>query len=360
MIDRMLNAQMPVLTWWALATVATRSGSTLALVSILVTGVWLLMQGQTTVGQIVAFMSLAQMLVGRVEQTVGFANYMLSQSPKLRMFFDVMDTRPDVTDAPGRRRGRPLRRPRAIRERLVQLRRVRARRCRTSLSTPPAGQTFALVGATGSGKSTTLNLLHRVFDPTEGKVLIDGRDIRAMTLESLRDNIGVVFQEPFIFARSIEENLRIGKPDATKAEMEQALEAAQAIDFVGRAPNGLQSVIGERGRNLSGGERQRLSIARALLKNPPIMIFDEATSALDAKTERQVQLAIDAAMRGRTTFVIAHRLATIRNADRILVFDRGRIIESGSFDELVARGGAFADLAKAQFMIGAEGVHSSV
>ena len=353
MIDRMLNAQMPVLTWWAMATVATRSGSTLALVGILVTGVALLMQGQTTVGQIVAFMSLAQMLVGRVEQTVGFANYMLSQSPKLRMFFEIMDTRPDVTDAPdavaaGRLVGH-------VRFEDVSFSFDKSREALQDVTfDAPAGRTFALVGATGSGKSTTLNLLHRVFDPTEGRVLIDGRDIRSMTLESLRDNIGVVFQEPFIFARSIEENLRIGKPDATKAEMEQALEAAQAIDFVRRAPNGLQTVIGERGRNLSGGERQRLSIARALLKNPPIMVLDEATSALDAKTERQVQQAVDAAMRGRTTFVIAHRLATIRSADRILVFDQGRIIESGSFDELVAQGGVFAALAKAQFMTGAE------
>ena len=353
MIDRMLNAQMPVLTWWALATVATRSGSTLALVSILVTGVWLLMQGLTTIGQIVAFMSLAQMLVGRVEQTVGFANYMLSQSPKLRMFFDVMDTAPDVTDAPdalavGRLTGH-------VQFEGVSFRYDKSREALQDVSfDAPASQTFALVGATGSGKSTTLNLLHRVFDPTEGRVLVDGRDIRTITLESLRANIGVVFQEPFIFARSIEENLRIGKPDATKDEMEQALAAAQAIDFVRRSPNGLRTVIGERGRNLSGGERQRLSIARALLKNPPIMVLDEATSALDAKTERQVQQAIEAAMRGRTTFVIAHRLSTIRNADRILVFDQGRIIESGSFDELVAQGGVFAAFAKAQFMAGAE------
>jgi len=351
LIDRMLNAQMPVLTWWALATVATRSSSTIALVATLVTGVWLLMQGLTTVGQIVAFMSLATMLVGRLEQTVAFANYMLSQSPKLRMFFEVMDTKPDVTDAPdavavGRLSGH-------VRFEDVSFSYDHAREALKEVSfDAPAGQTIALVGATGSGKSTTLNLLHRVFDPTEGRVTIDGLDIRAITLESLRENIGVVFQEPFIFARSIEENLRIGKPDATRAEMEHALEQAQAIEFVRRSPNGLQTVIGERGRNLSGGERQRLSIARALLKNPPIMILDEATSALDAKTEHQVQQAIDAAMRGRTTFVIAHRLSTIRSADCILVFDQGRIIESGSFDELVADGGVFAGFAKAQFMIG--------
>ncbi len=357
MIDRMLNAQMPVLTWWALASVATRSSSTLALVAILVTGVWLLMQGLTTIGQIVAFMSLAQMLVGRLEQTVSFANYMLSQSAKLRMFFDVMDTAPDVTDARdavavGRLTGH-------VRFEDVSFRYDEAREALQSVSfDAPPGQTIALVGATGSGKSTTLNLLHRVFDPAEGRLLVDGRDIRTMTIESLRDNIGVVFQEPFIFARSVEENLRIGKPDATKAEMELALEQAQAIDFVRRSPHGLQTVIGERGRNLSGGERQRLSIARALLKNPPIMILDEATSSLDAKTERQVQEAIDAAMRGRTTFVIAHRLATVRNADRILVFDQGRIVESGSFEELAARGGAFAALAQAQFMVGVDLVHA--
>jgi len=298
-------------------------------------------------------MSLATMLVGRLEQTVTFTNFMLSQSPKLRMFFEVMDMNPDVADVPGavavgRLSGH-------VRFEGVWFSYDKKREVLQDVSfDAPAGQTIALVGATGSGKSTTLNLLHRVFDPARGRVLIDGLDIRSLTLEFLRDNIGVVFQEPFIFARSIEENLRIGKPDATAAEMERALEQAQASEFVQRSPNGLQTVIGERGRNLSGGERQRLSIARALLKNPPIMILDEATSALDAKTERQVQEAIDAAMRGRTTFVIAHRLATIRNADQILMFDQGRIIESGTFDQLIAQGGAFATLARAQFMTGAE------
>ena len=171
-----------------------------------------------------------------------------------------------------------------------------------------------------------------------------------MTLASLRANIGVVFQEPFLFARSIEENLRIGRPDATEGEIAQALERAQALAFVERQPNGLATIVGERGRTLSGGERQRLAIARALLKDPPIMILDEATSALDARTERDLQGALDSAMRGRTTFVIAHRLATIRGADQILVFDHGRIVEAGGFDELVAKDGAFAAFARAQFM----------
>jgi ATP-binding cassette, subfamily B, beta-glucan exporter len=161
-----------------------------------------------------------------------------------------------------------------------------------------------------------------------------------------------VFQEPFLFARSIEENLRIGKPDASAAELSLALERAQASAFVANQPMGLATLVGERGRNLSGGERQRLAIARALLKDPPIMILDEATSALDANTERQLQGALENAMRGRTTFVIAHRLATIRNADQILVFDQGRIVEAGAFDDLIARQGLFSSLARAQFIAG--------
>ncbi len=155
-----------------------------------------------------------------------------------------------------------------------------------------------------------------------------------------------------LFARSIRENLQVGRPDATDEEMIEALERAQALEFIDRQPEGLDTSIGERGRSLSGGERQRLSIARALLKNPPILILDEATSALDAATERKLQRALEEVMKGRTTFVIAHRLATIRNADRILVFDQGRIVETGTFDELVAKGGRFAELARAQFMAG--------
>jgi ABC-type multidrug transport system fused ATPase/permease subunit len=220
--------------------------------------------------------------------------------------------------------------------------------------TVQAGENVALVGATGSGKSTTLGLLHRAFDPQSGSIRIDDEDIRDLTLSSLRRNIGVVFQEPMLFARSIRENLQVGRPEATDAEMIEALERAQAIEFISRQTDGLSSIIGERGRSLSGGERQRLSIARALLKNPPILILDEATSALDAATEKKLQLALDEVMKGRTTFVIAHRLATIRNADRILVFDQGRVIESGNFDELVESGGRFAELAKAQFMAGSD------
>jgi ATP-binding cassette, subfamily B, beta-glucan exporter len=208
----------------------------------------------------------------------------------------------------------------------------------------------ALVGPTGSGKSTALALLHRAFDPQSGLILIDGMDIRAFTLTGLRRNIGVVFQETLLFNRSIAENLCVGKPDATDEEMREAAARAQALDFIERNPMGLEARIGERGRLLSGGERQRLAIARALLKGPPILILDEATSALDPLTEVRLQMGLDEVMKGRTTFVIAHRLATVRGATRILVFRNGRIIETGTFDELMQRSDFFAELVRAQFI----------
>jgi ATP-binding cassette subfamily B protein len=204
------------------------------------------------------------------------------------------------------------------------------------------------VGATGAGKSTALMLLHRAFDPQSGCIRIDGKDLRDIQLGALRRNIGVVFQEALLFNRSIAENLRAGKPDATHEQMRTAAARAQALDFIEYDPDGFDASVGERGRSLSGGERQRLSIARALLKDPPILILDEATSALDAATESQLLAALDEVMRNRTTFVIAHRLATIRKATHILVFDGGRIVESGSFDVLRRLNGPFAQLTEAQ------------
>ena len=304
------------------------------------------MRGETSVGEIATFMGLATMLIGRLEQIVGFVNYLFGQAPKLAQFFEVIDTTSSVADRPGA--ATIARFTGHVRFEGVSFSYDERREAVRGLTfEAPAGATIALVGATGSGKSTTLALLHRVYDPTRGRVTIDGRDV---TLASLRANIGVVFQEPFVFARSIEENLRIGDPEATPAEIALTLERAQASGFVSEQPRGLATVVGERGRNLSGGERQRLAIARALLKDPPIMILDEATSALDASTERQLLDALNQAMRGRATFVIAHRLATVREADRILVFDKGEIVETGTFEGLVAQGGVFARLARAQFM----------
>jgi ATP-binding cassette subfamily B protein len=211
------------------------------------------------------------------------------------------------------------------------------------------GQTAALVGETGAGKSTAMGLLHRQDDPQSGAIRIDGVDIRDVTIDSLRAHTGVVFQESLLFYRSIADNLRVGKPDASDAELEEAARLARAHDFIMKQPRGYQTRIGERGSNLSGGERQRLAIARVLLKNPPLLILDEATSALDAATEAQVQQALKTLKQGRTTFIIAHRLATIKDADLILVFQNGTIIERGGFAELVRQGGFFAQLVATQF-----------
>jgi len=348
-IDDLLAAQMPVLSWWALVVVASRASATLTLLSIFLLGAWLHMRDQATIGEIVTFMNFATMLIGRLEQVVGFVNVLFMQSEKIKDFFNVLDTKPVVADRldaidAGRLSG-------AVSFDNVSFSYDGRRQAIRNINfVVNPGETIALVGSTGSGKSTTLGLLHRVFDPDNGVVKIDNVDIRDFTLASLRRNIGVVFQEPMLFARTIEENLRIGDPDATDDEISKALELAQAKEFVSRQSDGHATQIGERGRTLSGGERQRLSIARALLKNPPILVFDEATSALDATTERLIQKALEAATKGRTTFVIAHRLATIRNADRILVFDHGEIVETGAFDELTARDGYFAKLAAAQFM----------
>lgn len=348
-VDRLLGAQIPVLSWWALVSTLTKAATTLTMLAILILGIVLFSRGATTVGGIVMFMGFAGMLIQRLEQAARFSSRLFMDAPRLREFFGVLDMSSGVRD----------------RKRAVTLNEVRgevsfehvtfsydgkmpAVEDLTFAAEP--GEVVALVGATGAGKSTAMALLYRVYEPESGTIRIDGRDIRNIKLASLRRNIGVIFQEPLLFNRSIADNLRVGNPEATEAGIRLALERAQAIEFVERHEGALNAIVGERGRALSGGERQRISIARALLKDPPILILDEATSALDAATEAKVTAALDETMKGRTTFVIAHRLATVRRATRILVFDHGRIIESGTFDQLVAQGGIFAGLAKAQFM----------
>jgi len=358
--DQLLALQMPVLSWWAAVSVITKASTTIIVLAIFTVGIALHQQGLTSVGEIVMFVSFASMLIGKLEQVVSFVNAVFMEAPRLEEFLNVLDTVPAVRDSPdaidsGRLSG------------LVEFQDVSftydgKRPAVEALSfTALPGETIALVGPTGAGKSTAIALLHRAFDPQAGFIKIDGMDVRGLTLTALRRNIGVVFQEALLFDRSIADNLRVGKPDATDEELRIAAGRAQALEFIERGEHGFQTNAGERGRMLSGGERQRLSIARALLKDPPILILDEATSALDAVTEAKLNAALDEVMKGRTTFVIAHRLSTIRNATRILVFGAGRVIESGTFDELVTKRGRFAELARAQFMIQENtraGIHS--
>jgi ATP-binding cassette subfamily B protein len=211
------------------------------------------------------------------------------------------------------------------------------------------GKTVALVGSSGSGKSTMLSLLQRFYEVNGGAIRVDGLDIRDVPLAELRQRFAYVEQEPTIFAGTIADNIRFGKPTATDAEVRAAAKAALVDDFVSELPAAYETLVGERGVTLSGGQKQRLAIARAILKDAPILLLDEATSALDARSEQLVQVALEHLMRGRTTLVIAHRLATIRDADAILVLDAGKIIDRGTHDELVAKGGRYAELARLQF-----------
>ncbi|MDO9709576.1 glucan ABC transporter ATP-binding protein/ permease [Paracraurococcus lichenis] len=342
-----LDHQFPVLNWWAVVSVLTRAASTITTISVFVLGTFLHMDGKASVGEIVSFMGFANLLIGKLEQAVAFLSRLVFQAPAIQQFFEVMDARTSVPEKPG----------------AVALSRVQGEvafedvsfaypggpRILSEVSFQAAqGRTLALVGQTGAGKSTAMALLQRLWDPIGGRVTIDGHDLRDITLESLRQNIGVVFQESMLFNRTIRDNLVVGRPGATQEEIERACRMAEAHDFILRQPRGYDTMVGERGASLSGGQRQRLAIARALLKDPPILILDEATSALDAATEARVQKALKALMAGRTTFIIAHRLSTVRDADEILVFDQGRIVERGTFDALVRQGGRFAELVRTQ------------
>jgi len=308
-------------------------------------------RGQASVGEIVTFMGFASLLIGRLDGALSWTSRLFFEVPNLREYFAIMDTKTSVPEKPDARALAPAADGTVgtVDFDDVSFAYPGGPPILAGVSfTARPGMAVALVGQTGAGKSTAMNLLQRLWDPTGGRVLIDGQDLRDVTLESLRRSVGVVFQESMLLNRSIRDNLLIGKPDATSAEMERACRMADAHEFIVRQAHGYDTMVGERGATLSGGQRQRLAIARALLKDPPILILDEATSALDAATEARVGRALATLMAGRTTFIIAHRLSTVRDADEILVFDGGHIVERGDFDALLARHGRFAALVETQ------------
>jgi ATP-binding cassette, subfamily B, beta-glucan exporter len=341
--QKVLAAQYPVLRGWAWLSVATRSASTLTMVAIFLLGASLNGRGEVTVGNIVTFAGFALTLIGRLEQFASFISALFFQTPSLRDFFAVLDTPSALEDSPN---APSL--PRVAGEVVfenVSFAYNQAHPALHSLSLrAPAGATIALVGPTGAGKTTALSLLYRGYDPSAGRIMVDGIDIRTVKLNSLRNNIAVVFQDPGLLYRSIADNIRLGNPAATQEQVEMTARAAEAHDFIVVKPEGYGTLVAERGRSLSGGERQRLAIARAMLKDAPILILDEATSALDNATEARIQRALRALTKGRTTFVIAHRLSTVRGADQILVLKDGRLAEQGKFDELIRMKGLFAQL----------------
>ena len=312
-------------------------------VFIILYGGLLVIRGTLTLGELVAFSTYLSLLAEPARRLGLIAPVIAIATTAAERIFEILDARSEVQERPdaivlppvqGQVRFREVSFAYFGRHRVLD---------RISFDVQP-GQLVALLGTTGSGKSTIINLLPRFYDATEGQITIDGHDIRALTLNSLRDQIGIVLQETTLFAASVRENIAFGRPEATEDEIVTAAQAAQAHDFIAAMPDGYDTAVGERGITLSGGQKQRVAIARALLKDPRILILDDATSSVDSETERQIQAVLERLMHGRTSFVIAQRLSTVRKADLILVLDKGRIAARGTHAELLRSSSVYAEI----------------
>ena len=312
-------------------------------------GSYLILHGSITAGNFVSFLTALIMLYTPIKSIGGTYNSVLMSFLAIERVFDILDAKPAITDKKGATDMNPD--VHEIEYRDVSFEYVQDVPVLKNINFKvKRGETIAFVGNSGGGKSTVVSLLPRFYDVTSGSILIDGVDIRDMTLQSLRANIGVVFQDNFLFSGTIRENIMLGNETATPEELDKAVKMACLDDVIKNIPGGLDAQIGERGVLLSGGQKQRVAIARAFLKNAPILVLDEATSALDNKAEAVVQKAIENLMRDKTVFVIAHRLSTIRNADKILVINQGEVVESGTHDELLKNEcGAYKILYDMQF-----------
>ncbi|HVN16765.1 MAG TPA: ABC transporter ATP-binding protein [Anaerolineales bacterium] len=338
------DSRIKVISEWSKVMPTTSLLITLGTILILIFGGQLVLQGKMTVGGIVAFNAYMLMLSAPVQQIAWMVNGAGEASAGAQRVLEIIATEPEIQSPPNAVTLPPL--SGRVEFKHVSLRYLDEKSVALTdidLAVQP-NQLIALIGQTGSGKTSLVNLIPRFYDVTEGAVLVDGVDVREVDLGSLRKQIGIVLQTSLLFSDTIGANIAYGRPDATEDEVIAAAKAAQAHEFILGFPNGYETIVGERGVTLSGGQRQRVAIARALLMNPRILILDDSTSSVDTQTEKLIQEALDHLMEGRTTFVIAHRLSTVRRADLILVMENGRIVQRGKHAELLAQGGLYREI----------------
>lgn len=301
-------------------------------------------QGQVSPGDLFAFVLFAGILIGPFGAAARVFAQIKEAQGAMQRVFEILDTQPEVSDGPAAQDLPPVRGQMRLQHVSFQYDSRQVILHDVSFEANP-GEVVALVGPTGAGKTTVINLLHRFYDPSGGAITVDGHDLRHVRLDSWYRQVALVPQETVLFGGTVLDNIRYGREDATEADVLAASEAALADEFITRLPDGYQTIVGEKGVNLSGGQRQRIAIARAILKNPRVLLLDEATSALDTESERLVQQALDRLMAGRTTFVVAHRLTTVQKAHRIIVLDKGAVVETGTHTELLERRGLYHYLA---------------
>ena len=318
--------------------------TTLIQVNVILAGTILIANGKVNVSDLVTFVLYISVFTDPVRTLIDFTEQFQNGYSGFERFCEIMEIEPDIKDRADAKELTDVRGDITFEDVSFQYEENTEQVLQHINLTVPAGSYMALVGASGAGKSTLCSLIPRFYDVTEGAVKVDGTDVRDLTLKSLRDHIGMVQQDVYLFVGTVYENIRYGRPDATREEVIEAAKNANAHEFIMSLPQGYETDIGQRGIKLSGGQKQRLSIARVFLKNPPILIFDEATSALDSQSERHIQKSLSNLMKGKTVLAIAHRLSTLREMDRILVFDKGRIIESGSHEELLTKKGLYFKL----------------